>query len=155
MKTLILFYSRTGTTRIVAEKIAAALDADIEEVIDKKDRSGPIGWILAGRDAMKKNLTEIGPLKKILSAYDLVVIGTPVWAGTMTPAIRTVLTEQKQNLKNLAFFTTQGGANEQKVFSNLEELTGVTPITKIFLTTKEVKNNQVDDKIKEFVDKCG
>jgi len=154
MKTLVLFYSRTGSTRIVAEKIAAALSADIEEIIDKKDRSGPLGWILSGRDAMKKNLTEIGPLKKILSAFDLVVIGTPVWAGTMTPAIRTVLTEQKQNLKKLAFFTSQGGEKEQKVFGELEELTGITPIAKMFLTTKEVRNNEAEGRVKEFVEKC-
>jgi flavodoxin len=154
MKTLILYYSRTGTTKIAAEKIAAALCADIEEIIDKKDRSGPMGWILSGRDAMKKNLTETGPLKKILSAYDLVVVGTPVWAGTMTPAIRTVLAEQKQNLKKLAFFTTQGGANEQKVFNDLEELCGLKPIAKMFLPTKVVKHNQIEEKVKEFADKC-
>ena len=54
MKTLVVLYSRTGTTKKVGEEIAAALKADVEEIIDTKKRSGPIGYVQAGRDAMKK-----------------------------------------------------------------------------------------------------
>jgi flavodoxin len=154
MNTLILFYSRTGTTKILAGKIEAMLSVDIEEIIDKKNRSGAIGYIMGGRDALKKFLTKIEPLKKDLTAYDLIIIGTPVWAGTMVPAVRTVITEQKANLKKLAFFTTQGGAKEQRVLGDLEALSGIKPEAKMFLTTKEVKNSGAEKKIIKFVQKC-
>lgn len=41
MKILIVFYSRTGTTRKVAHELQKSLKADIEELFDK-NRSGPI-----------------------------------------------------------------------------------------------------------------
>ncbi|MFH2027554.1 MAG: hypothetical protein ABIJ08_00305 [Nanoarchaeota archaeon] len=88
MKTLITYYSRTGTTRKVANEIAVQLGCDTDEIIDKTKRSGPLGYITSGRDAMKKSLTEI-ETKKDPSQYDLVIIGTPIWAWTMAPAIRT------------------------------------------------------------------
>jgi flavodoxin len=43
MKTLVVYYSRTGTTRKVAEAIAGILRCDIEEVVDTKKRSGILG----------------------------------------------------------------------------------------------------------------
>jgi flavodoxin len=153
MKTLILFYSRTGTTKIVAEKMAAALSSEIEEVIDKKDRSGPIGYFTGGRDAFKKSLTNIGPIKNEITAYDLIIIGTPVWAGTMAPAIRTLIMAHKQNFKKLAFFTTQGGERVQKVLGDMEVLTGVKPEETMILTTREVKKNEADGKIAGYIEK--
>jgi flavodoxin len=38
MKSLLIYYSRTGKTKFVAETIAAELGSDIEEVVDLKNR---------------------------------------------------------------------------------------------------------------------
>lgn len=148
-KAMILYYSRTGTTKKVAERLANDLDADIEEVVDMKSRAGPLGYVTAGRDAMKKRLTNLEPLKSDVSKYDLVVIGTPIWAWTMTPAIRTLLTEQGKNLKNVAFFCTMGGSGDDKSFEVMEKLSQ-NPIATLTLLTKEVNNGSADAKIEEF-----
>jgi len=47
MKTLVVYYSRTGKTKFVAEKIAVELKADVEEVVDLKSRSGRFGFLKA------------------------------------------------------------------------------------------------------------
>jgi flavodoxin len=47
MKTLVVYYSRTGKTRFVAERVASELKADIEEVVDLKNRSGRFGFLKA------------------------------------------------------------------------------------------------------------
>jgi len=54
MKALVVYYSRTGNTKFVAEKIAQELGADIEEVIDKKNRFGLINYLRAGGDALRR-----------------------------------------------------------------------------------------------------
>jgi flavodoxin len=89
MKKLVVFYSRTGTTKKIAQEIARKINADIEEIADLKNRKGILNWILAGRDGMKGSLTKVN-YSKDPGKYDLIIAGTPVWVN-MVPAIRTYL----------------------------------------------------------------
>ncbi|NLE00702.1 MAG: hypothetical protein GX640_12605 [Fibrobacter sp.] len=92
MKVLIAFYSKTGTTRKLAGMLGKELQADLEEIIDKKKRSGIIGWLISGRDGMKHIPTEIELVKNNPADYDIVLIGGPLWGFKGTaPATRTYL----------------------------------------------------------------
>jgi flavodoxin len=122
------------------------LSADLEELIDLKNRKRIIGWLKSGRDAMKKNLTDVYS-EKNPSKYDLVVIGTPTWAGTITPAIRTYLTKNK--FKKVAFFCTYGG-NFGNVFSEMEKLSK-KPVSVFGCKDKDV--NRSEKEIVSFCDK--
>jgi len=106
MKSLVVFYSRTGNTKFVAEEIAAELGADLEEIVDLKSRGGKIGWISAGRDASGNRQTRIGETKRDPKDYDLVVVGTPVWAWSPSAAVRTYLAKHDFTEKNVALFFT-------------------------------------------------
>jgi len=163
MKTLVVFYSRTGTTKRVAEKIAEALSCGIEEIFDTKNRSGAYGYLTAGRDASLKKLTVLKPISKDLADYDLVVIGTPIWAWSVSAPIRTYLENQKEKFppkadqpmadKKVAFFCTMGGSGDERAFSEMEKIIRVKPVTTLVLTTREVANNQHEEKLKEFIKK--
>lgn len=150
MKTLILFYSRTGTTRKVAEKLAPTIGADIEEIFDTVDRSGVMGYLSAGRDASRKKLTTLKPLSHDLSDYDLIIVGTPIWAWTMSSPIMTLLTEQKGNIKQAAFFCTRGGKGDQKVFVDMAALLDKQPIAVFGLSTKDVVQNKFVEALEGF-----
>jgi len=78
MKTLIVYHTRTGNAKFIAETIAAELGADIEEVIDLKSRQGKLGWLSAGRDAMREKEAEISQTKRTPTDYDLIIIGQPI-----------------------------------------------------------------------------
>ncbi len=104
MKTLVVYYTRTGNAKFIAETVAAELGADTEEVIDKKKRQGTFGYLSAGRDAMGQKETEIAQTKRTPSDYDLVIIGQPIWAGNPTPAIRTYLNKNNLSGKKVALF---------------------------------------------------
>ena len=109
MKRLVVYYSRTGNARFVAETIAAEIGADVEEIVDQKNRSGPIGWLNAGKDARKGSETDIAPIKKSPDDYDLIVVGTPNWASRITPAILTYLKKNSLADKKVAAFVVQDG----------------------------------------------
>jgi len=47
-KILVVFFSRTGTTRGVAEGIARATGADLEELREARSRLGILGWLRSG-----------------------------------------------------------------------------------------------------------
>jgi len=152
-KTLVVYYSRTGTTRKVAEELAKTLKADQEEIIDTKDRSGPLGYLTAGRDAMKKSLTEISKTKKNPDAYDLVVVGTPVWGWTVCPAVRTYITNNKDNLKRVAFFCTMGGSGDVKTFAAMQEASGKKPVAVFSMKTKDVLKGDLKIQLKDYIKK--
>ncbi len=153
MKILVVFYTRDGHTRAVAQEIAKALGADIEEIVDTKNRKGFINWFIAGRDASRKFPTTIGPIQKDPAGYDLAVIGTPIWAWAMTPAVRTYLTQNKGKIKEAAFFCTEGGSGGEKTFGFMEELSGLKPKATLELNSKELAGTARDAKINEFVSK--
>ena len=77
MKALVVFYSRTGATKQVAEALAESLNCDSEELIDTKKRGGPLGFLSAGKDAKAKKLTKLKDIKRDPALYDLVILGTP------------------------------------------------------------------------------
>lgn len=138
---MVTFYSKSGNTKKVGEEIAKNLNADIDEIIDKKDRSGIKGWLGGGGDAFFKKSTEI-EYKKDPSEYDLVVVGTPIWAGSVTPAVRAFLS--KYNIKEIAFFCTCGGG-KGKSFDEMEKL------SKKPKAVLELKEKNIDSgAIKEF-----
>jgi flavodoxin len=116
MKTLVIYYTRTGNTKFVAETVAAELGADIEEVIDMKNRQGKLSFMSAGRDAMRGKETEIGQTKRIPTDYDLIIIGQPVWAGNPTPAIRTYMSKNDLSGRKVALFFSDSnlGKAEEK-----------------------------------------
>jgi len=104
MKTLVIYYTRTGNTKFAAETIAAELGADIEEVIDLKNRKGRLAFLSAGRDALSGKETKIAKTKRTTTAYDFIIIAQPVWAGSPTPAIRTYLNKNDVSGKTVALF---------------------------------------------------
>lgn len=151
MKCLTLYYSRTGNTKLIAEKISKELSSEIKEIIDKKKRSGFIGYIKSAREAMKKNQTDIENISIDLSDFDTIIIGTPVWVGRMAPAVRTIIKQYNEKLVNIAFFCTSGGPNPRHTLSEMEELCGEKPISTLHLNKKEIKNNVMMEKIEKFV----
>jgi menaquinone-dependent protoporphyrinogen IX oxidase len=151
MKILIVYYSRTGTTKKAALAIKDRLNCDLEEIVDKKDRAGLVGYLSAGRDAMRRILTEIEPVKYSPADYGLVVIATPVWVGTMAAPIRSYLAAQKENIKQLAFISTQGSRQRQRVFDDMAAITDKKPLSEAFFTTKEIVKGNYEEKLEAFV----
>ncbi|MFA6584432.1 MAG: hypothetical protein WCS77_09060 [Elusimicrobiaceae bacterium] len=137
---LITYYSRTGHARQIAMALAARLDADCSEITDLKNRRGLLNWFLAGRDAIKQRLTEIGPVDKNAKNYRLVIVGTPIWGGNITPAARTYLASQKDSLPNVAFFTVCAGCNPENAFREMETVSGKTAARTISFFDNELKN---------------
>lgn len=154
-RVLVAYYSRTGTTKAVAEELAARMGADLEEINDTKDRKGLWGWLGAGRDASRKNKTVIGPTKHDPSSYGLVVLGTPVWAWNMTPAIRTYILANRDRFKQVAFFCTMGKNGDAKAFAGMAELCGRKPLATMALLAEEVKMRQCQSGINGFLAELG
>lgn len=113
MKALVVYYSRTGNTKKVATAIANGFKCDIEEIKDTKNRSGIWGWLMSGRDASKKLLTNIKDVEKDLDSYDIVIIGGPIWAWNLSAPVRTFLSKYAHQIRSAAFSVPRAAAEER------------------------------------------
>ncbi len=145
MKILIVSYSRTGTTKKLGKKIAEKLGAEVDTIEDKTNRDGICGWLGGGKDALFKKPTEIS-FKNNPAEYNLVIIGTPVWVGTMTPAVRKYILENE--FSNVAFFATFAG-DISKTFRGMEKLCK-KPVAVLGVKDKELESELVAERIEEF-----
>ncbi len=147
---LVAYYSRTGTTRLVAQAIAQRLRADTEEIVDRKGRAGLLGFIVSGKDAHLRRLTQIEAPRCDPAAYDLAVIGTPVWAGNMSCAVRTYISQFRDRLPGVAFFLTTGGMGIKSTFRGMAELCGKKPVACLGLTQRQVRKGLWLEAVQKF-----
>jgi flavodoxin len=138
MKALVVYYSRTGNTRKLAGALAAALDAELSAITEPSDRAGFWGYLRAGRDAVLKRATPIAPLAADPAAFDLVVVGTPVWGFTVASPVRSFLAANAAKLKAVAFFCTEGGSGHERTFREMARLAGRPPRATLVLLEKEL-----------------
>jgi flavodoxin len=151
MKALVVYYSRSGNTRRVAKAIADALGATLEELHETRDRTGALGYIRSGIDAVRKKSAELAPIASDSAEFDLVVLGTPVWAFTMAPAVRTYIQQNCGKIKRAALFCTLGSAGQEKTFRDMAAALELEPAAKLALTEGQLKKAPLDSLIAEFV----
>ena len=113
-KILILYYSRTGNTRLCCEALQKELGADVLEIKDRKSRSGGWGFFTGAIGSMFNVHTDIEPAHPDLSGYRKIIIASPIWTGTLATAIRTLIDDNRWDDKNVVLFTTTNAAEKEK-----------------------------------------
>jgi flavodoxin len=151
MKTLAIYYSRTGNTRKVGQMISYTLKCDSDEIIETNKRTGIWGWLMAGKAGTRKEITKIEPPTKNLADYDLVVIGTPIHSWGLSAPVRTYLRENKGKFNKVAFFCTCGSTGMERAFVDMEAESGKKPVAVMAITGKELKEEVLAEKISGFI----
>ena len=143
MKVLVVYYSLEGNTKFIAQKIAEAVGADLLGLKPKKETVKPHSlskYFWGGKQVMMKEKPELVSFDHNPEEYDLLFIGTPVWAWNFTPPVNTFLSTVELKDKKIALFCCHGGA-KNKTLENMEaQLAGNKIIGKIDFK-EPLKNN--------------
>lgn len=110
MNNLIIYYSRSGKTKLVSKIIQEEKGGTLLEIKDKTNRSGVLGYMKGALDAILSSNTDIEPDHVDLTEYDTIYVGTPVWASKPAPAIMKILENCDFTDKNIITFATMGGS---------------------------------------------
>lgn len=127
MKTLVLYYSKSGNNAYLAGKIARSLNADIEAI---RPRFGAFA-VLALFSALKKSFG-IRKLTHDVSSYENIVLCGPIWMGMLISPLRDVINQYRNDIKKAYVATCCGGGDAMKddrfgyapVFAQVLELLG-------------------------------
>jgi menaquinone-dependent protoporphyrinogen IX oxidase len=109
MKTIVVYYSNTGSNKYLGEKVAGALHADVE-VIKPAINFFPLlmFFSLTGVSA------GIKVLGRKLEDYDRIILCGPIWMGRLVSPLRDFLTKYRKNIKELHFLTCCASADDAK-----------------------------------------
>jgi flavodoxin len=150
-RTLVTYFSRTGRTRRIALEIAHALNAESEQIEESRSRLGFIGYWRSGREAYREIAAPIAPCAHDPSSYELVVLGTPIWAGRMSSPLRAYVNAHAGSFRRVAFFCTHGGTSAARVFDAIAALCGARPVATLAVTEREIKAEAYTDRLQQFV----
>lgn len=161
MKTAVVYYSMSGNTDFVARRMAEEIPADLVrlEPVKEYPSTGIRKFFWGGKSAIMSQAPELLPYEFDASAYDRIVIGTPVWVGTFAPPLRTFVREHRAELvqKSLAAFVCSAGGDGAKALQKLKEELGVQGFEQeLSLTDPKEKRKRTDDEaIRVFCSKLG
>ncbi len=112
MKILVLYYSRSGRTEKLAQRLAKGLEADLECIECERYEGGIWRYLLAGYDSLSGKLPPIPPLRKNPADYDLVLLGFPIWTSYPAVPIRSYLSSNPSFPEKVGVFITYGGQSK-------------------------------------------
>ena len=122
-KALVLYYSQTSNTKVVAEEIASKLGADIEEIVPVEPYDGDFQATIARcmKEREEGVIPEIQPIQADLSAYDIIFLGYPIWFGTYAPPVNAFLNQVDLSGKKVVPFCTFGSGGLESSVKDLAE----------------------------------
>lgn len=139
MAVLVVYYSRSGHTRRLAERLARDLGGRLVPITSRMTRDGLLGYLRSAFEAWSGRDAEIEPLGHRLRKDDLVVIGTPVWVWHLSSPVRAFARRHARSIGRTAFFCTMGGAGHLRAFAELQALIGHRPEATLALTEAELE----------------
>lgn len=122
-KKLLVYFSYSGNTKIIADMIKKSINCDVLELKPKVPYSSDYQSVVDEyqNNENDKKTTELEEYNINLDNYDTIIIGTPVWWYSMTPVIRTFLKENDLSNKNVYAFATNAGWLG-RTFKEVEEI---------------------------------
>jgi flavorubredoxin len=156
-KTLVAYYSLSGTTKELAQKLAAALGADLEDVVPI--RQLPRGFMTYSCIAWAAFTRAEMPVRTLAHAvgnYDLVIVGGPIWIGRIAAPVRGWLMASglaSTPSTRFAAFVTLGGSDPAAAFAELDELAGRPALARLAVTDADKKAGRDITQLTDFVRK--
>lgn len=125
-KSIIIYFSRSGSTELLASKIAQQTNADILEIVVQEPYASNYQQTLsrANSEREAEDYPELNMQVPDLSQYQTVYLGYPIWAMTLSHPMTAFLTTYGEQLgnKQVAPFMTQGGYGQGDSVDRIREI---------------------------------
>lgn len=126
-KTLVVYFSCTGTTELVAEYITEILGADIYEIVPENPYTeADLAYYTNGRADQEQNDPNVRPAisgsVENMDEYDTIILGYPIWHGQAPRIISTFLESYDFSGKTMVPFCTSHSSGIGSSADNLHDL---------------------------------
>ena len=159
MKTIVVYYSLEGNTAFAAEQIAKELGADTLRLEPEKayPSEGFRKFFWGGKSAVMAEKPKLVPYSFDGALYERIVFGFPVWAGNVTPPLRTFIRDENLAGKRFAAFACESGSGAEKAFGKLKAALGINAFDAelVLIDPKSRPDPANGEKIRAFCGKLG
>lgn len=150
-KILTVYYSDSGNTKKIAEEIAAGLSTTLERLTAPGLRPGVFGFIKRSWTAAFGRNVAIGPVRYRPADFDLVVVGSPLWAGHVSSPVRSYLQRHRTAFRHVAFFVSAGGPKTGGAFDDMKKLGGRKPVARLSVSSQHRSSGEDIAHIQDFI----
>jgi flavodoxin len=153
-KILVVYFSRTGNSKKVAMEIGRQLVCDVLEIKSSPGYpKGFWGYQRALLHAAFKRIPSIQIESSNITKYDLVVVGGPMWGSSLSSPVRGFLSTYRGQLKDVAFFVTQGGNfARDKIKKQMSDVCGKSPGAFLAIAEQDMRDGSYAVKVSSFID---
>lgn len=156
MKSLVVYYSLTGKTKMVAQAIAEALNATLMEITERRPIPIPFVYLSGGFRAMTNRGSKINPIDVDLKQYERIFIGSPTWGSRPAPAVNSFIYQTNFEGRSIIPFFTMGGDNAEGALANITvkiERSQGKVAGSFAISSSRVSNDEIIARAKEVVKK--
>ena len=142
MKSIIIYYSNSGTTRKLAEQVHEAFPGELIEVVPKVPYGGYLAAVRrAGKENRKGIIAEYTAPELDLSDVDTIFVGYPIWYSKAPSFLRDYLKRYDLTGKRVIPFSTAGANNIKVTLENFKEAVPGADLVLPYNYTKREKDD--------------
>ncbi len=146
----VIFYSRSGTTRLAAQMLADRLDCPLFEVEDAVSRAGFRGDLRCVIDNLLRRHVPYRYAGPPLSEYANLVFMAPVWVGHLAAPMRSFLRDQRPFTPGVAAAAVMAARGGFRAAEEIAEALGRPPHPVIVLLQRDVVSGDARADIDAF-----
>jgi len=153
---LVVYYSRSGKTRIAASELTDNLSCETAEIKSIEDRSGFFGVLTCVLDQLFERDAQIEPFEKDVKGYNPIIIATPIWIGKLSSPARTFIKQSDLQGKEIYILLTYNGSLTEEKENALKEgiISQDINLKELYkVITKEKTNNEIKKDISTQLEK--
>jgi flavodoxin len=151
LKVLTVYFTRSGNTEKVVKKIHESIGGDVELISEPVSRKGIVGWLRSGSGNSKREVAEINETQYDPANYDLVILASPIWAGSVSSPMRGYMTENREKLGKTAVFLSNDSGSVDDAFTEIHELLVNPPLVERSLQRSKIKT-EFESTVKAFIE---
>jgi len=150
-KILVVYHSRSGSTRRIAEEIADAFGADLEEIVARVAADAPWGALRAGLGALVGTRPAIVETVLRPADYERLIVASPVWCRRPAGPVRTYLRAQARVLPPVGLVCTSRWPGAGRALADMAHLCGTTPLATLELCAAEIAWRRYGPRLDAFL----
>lgn len=137
---LVVVYSNTGTSRMLAQRLCAEQGWPMAEIEEASGRAGWQGLLRCLLDSALRRRPKIRYEGPSVDDFEAVVLVFPIWAGRLAGPMRSFAAQMASRIRHYALLSVMGRRGAAHAGAELEDIVGRPPLLSAAFTTAQVQD---------------